>query len=70
MQTLFVTTSHIRGLINGTGGTLFAIRPSDGAVLNSFDPATLPNPGGGGMHAHTIDVAGRVYAGIRGKHPI
>ncbi len=69
VQTLFVTTSHVRGLINGLGGALFAIRPSDGAVLHAFDPATLPNPGVGGMTAPTIDVAGRVYAGIRGKHP-
>ncbi|MFO0973349.1 MAG: PQQ-binding-like beta-propeller repeat protein [Phycisphaerae bacterium] len=70
VETIFASTTHVRGLFNGAGGALFAIDPGNGAVRASFDPATLAQPGHGGMTAPIVDSAGHVYAGIRGLHPL
>lgn len=65
---LYASTSHLRNA-NGVGGALFAMRPSDGAVLHSFDPAAATPPAIGGLTAPTIGANGLVYVGVRGKHP-
>ncbi|MCK6456108.1 MAG: PQQ-binding-like beta-propeller repeat protein [Phycisphaerae bacterium] len=68
LDVLYASTTHLR-TSNGEGGALFAINPANGSILHTFDPASRPQPGVGGMTAPTVDAAGRIYVGIRGKHP-
>ena len=68
VERLYCSTTHLRAG-NGFGGLLFAVNPANGAIQATFDPATRPTPGIGGMTAPSVDGAGRVYVGIRGAHP-
>lgn len=61
---VYATTSHLRSE-NGEGGALVELDPATGELRRTFEPETAV----GGMTAPVVDAAGRIYVGVRGKHP-
>jgi outer membrane protein assembly factor BamB len=66
---VLASTGHLRDL-NGQRGTLFWLDAATGATLASFDPATLPDAGFGGMTPPILGNDGTAYVGIRGRHDL
>jgi outer membrane protein assembly factor BamB len=63
---VFATTADVRN-VNGKEASLFALDPSDGAVIDRFDPGDdTPGSATGPL----VDAVGMVYFGVRGRHDL
>jgi hypothetical protein len=67
---VFASTANLgTALFNAkTEGTLYALDPSDGRILGSYDPSDDVPEAVGGINSPAIDAAGRVFFGVRGRY--
>lgn len=64
---LYATTSNTSLFNANESGSLFAIDPSTGEVLASYDPSTDVDVAVGGLNSPAIGANGTIYFGVRGR---
>ena len=67
---VFASTANLgTALFNAkTEGTLYALAPSDGRILGSYDPSDDVPEAVGGINSPAVDAAGRIFFGVRGRY--